>query len=85
MGQITLELPNSLYAKINELSTSEGMSAAQFLILAAAEKISALLTEKYLEEEARSGRRKDFEKVMRAVPNVEPEEHDRLTGSAKYR
>lgn len=78
MSQITVELPKSLYAKITELSASEGMSAAQFLVLAAAEKISALLTEQYLEEEAQRGRREDFEKVMRAVPGVEPEECDRL-------
>jgi HTH-type transcriptional regulator/antitoxin HigA len=56
------------------------MSAAQFLLLAAAEKISALLTEKYLEEEAQKGRREDFEKVMQAVPSVEPEERDCQTG-----
>ena len=78
MSQITVELPKSLYAKITELSASEGMSTAQFLVLAAAEKISALLTEQYLEEEAQRGRRENFEKVMRAVPNVEPDECDRL-------
>jgi hypothetical protein len=48
------------------------------LILAAAEKISALLTEEYLEEEVRNARREDFEKVMRAVPDVEPEKFDRI-------
>lgn len=78
MNLITVELPKSLYMKISELSESEGISANQFLVLAAAEKMSAILTENYLEEEAGRGRREDFEKVMKAVPCAEPEDHDRI-------
>jgi hypothetical protein len=40
--------------------------------------MSAILAENYLEEKARKGRREDFEKVMKAVPCVEPDEHDRI-------
>ncbi len=78
MSQIIVELPKSLHMKIAELSEAEGISANQFLILAAAEKMSAILTENYLEEEARKGKREDFEKVMKAVPCAEPDEHDRI-------
>lgn len=78
MSLITVELPKSLYMKISELSEAEGITAHQFLVLAAAEKMSALLTENYLEEEARKGRYEDFEKVMKAVPRTEPEECDRI-------
>jgi len=78
MSLLTVELPKSLHMKITELSETEGISANQFLVLAAAEKMSAILTEKYLEDEARKGRREDFEKVMKAVPCAEPDEHDRI-------
>jgi len=78
MSLITVELPESLYVKISQLSESEGISANQFLVLAAAEKMSAILTENYLENEARKGRREDFEKVMKAVPHAEPDEYDRI-------
>lgn len=40
--------------------------------------MAALLTEDYLAKEVRQGKRADFEKVIRAVPHVEPEEYDRL-------
>ena len=60
------------------VTQAEGISASQFLILAATEKMSAILTESYLEEEAQRGRREDFEKVMSAVPDVKPEAHDRI-------
>jgi|SaaInl8_200m_RNA_FD_contig_21_645958_length_341_multi_7_in_0_out_0_1 hypothetical protein len=78
MNAIMVELPKSLHTKISELSRNEGISANQFLVLAAAEKMSAILTESYLEDEARRGRREDFEKVMNAVPCAEPEEYDRI-------
>ncbi|MEE4358599.1 MAG: hypothetical protein V2I97_19180 [Desulfococcaceae bacterium] len=78
MSLITVDLPESLYVKISQLSESEGISANQFLVLAAAEKMSAILTENYLEKEARKGRREDFEKVMKAVPHAEPDEYDRI-------
>jgi len=83
MSLITVELPKSLYMKINELSASEGISADQFLVLAAAKKMSTILTENYLEEEARKGRREDFEKVMKAVPCAEPDVHDHIRRSKR--
>ena len=78
MSLLTVELPKSLYMKISELSEIEGISANQFLVLAAAEKMSAILTENYLEEESRKGRHEDFEKVMKAVPSAKPDLHDRI-------
>ena len=78
MSALTVHLPNSLHAKIKELAKAEGLSIDQFLVTAAAEKMAALLTEDYLVQEAKQGKRADFEKVLKAVPHVEPKEHDRL-------
>ena len=78
MSALTVRLPNSLHAKIKELAKAVGLSINQFLVTAAAEKMAALLTEDYLAQEAKQGKRADFEKVLKAVPHVEPEEHDRL-------
>ncbi|MYF73418.1 MAG: toxin-antitoxin system HicB family antitoxin, partial [Gemmatimonadetes bacterium] len=61
-----------------ELAKAEGLSVNQFMVTAAAEKIAALLPEDYLTQEAKQGKRADFEKVLKAVPHIEPEEHDRL-------
>ena len=78
MGAFTIHLPNSLHDKIEELAKAEGLSVNQFMVTAAAEKIAALLPEDYLNQEAKQGKRADFEKVLKAVPHIEPEEHDRL-------
>lgn len=47
-------------------------------MVTAAEEMAALLSEDYLAQEAKQSKRADFEKVLKAVPHIEPEEHDRL-------
>ena len=78
MSTLTVRLPHSLHTKIKELAQSEGISINQFLVLAAAEKISALLTKDYLEQEAAQAQRADFEAFMGKVHDVEPEDYDLL-------
>lgn len=75
---LTLRLPKSLHKRIKDLAKEDGTSINQFLVTAAAEKISAILTKTYLEEEAGKGQRENLEKVLRSVPHVEPEPYDRL-------
>jgi hypothetical protein len=54
------------------------MSTNQFINLALAEKISALMTEEYLAERASRGSRDKFERAMQNVADVEPAERDRI-------
>ena len=54
----------------------ENVSMNQFITLALAEKISALMTEEYLAERAGRGSRDKFERAMRNVADVELAERD---------
>jgi hypothetical protein len=56
----------------------ESVSIDQFITLALAEKLSALMTEEYLGERAKRGDRKKFERALQRVADIEPEEQDRL-------
>ena len=78
MSTLSLRLPDSLHAKIRELASEEGVSINQFLTLAAAEKVSALLTVEYLRERAGRGSREAFDAVLARVPDVEPDPKDRI-------
>ncbi len=78
MSTISLRLPNSLHEKARELAQRDNVSVNQFITLAVAEKISALLTAEYLKERASRGSRAKFEAAMAQVPDAEPEEYDRL-------
>jgi len=78
MSTLSVRLPDSLHKKLKELAEQEGVSMNQFITLAVSEKMSALLTIDYLKERAERGSRKAFEEIMSEVPDVEPEEYDKL-------
>jgi uncharacterized protein (DUF1778 family) len=78
MSTISVRLPNSLHEQLRECAKEDGTSVNQFVSTAVAEKLSALLTEKYLEARAKRGRRKKFEAALKAVPDIEPAAQDLL-------
>ncbi len=78
MSAISLRLPESLHKKAREIARRESVSVNQLITLALAEKLSALMAEDYLEMRARRADRAKFEAAMARVPDVEPEEVDRL-------
>lgn len=78
MSTLSVRFPDSLHKKLKELAEKEGVSMNQFINLAVSEKMSALLTVDYLKERAERGTREEFEKIMDNVPDVEPEEYDKL-------
>ncbi|NIV91375.1 toxin-antitoxin system HicB family antitoxin [candidate division KSB1 bacterium] len=78
MSTISLRVPDSLHKKVREFAKKDNVSINQFIKSALAEKIAAFLTEEYLEERAKRGSRQKFERVLSKVPDVPPEEYDRL-------
>lgn len=78
MSTLSVRLPDSLHKKLKELAKKEGVSMNQLINLAVSEKMSALLTLDYLKERAKKGSRQEFERIMDNVPDVEPEEYDKL-------
>lgn len=78
MSTLSLRLPESLHKQVRELARQEGISINQFVATAVAEKMSALLTEEYLEKRARRGSRERYEAALKEVADVDPDEWDRL-------
>ena len=78
MSTISLRLPNYLHDTLRELAQEEQVSINQLIVLAIAEKVSALKAEDYLAKRAARGDRAKFEAAMAKVADVEPEEYDRL-------
>ena len=77
MSTLSLRLPASLHRAIKELARREGISINQFVTTAVAEKLSALMTEEYLQERAKRSSRAQYEAALTQVPDVEPLELDR--------
>ena len=78
MSVLSLRIPESLHKRVKVLATEDNISINQFITSALAEKLSALDTEKYLEDRATKGSKEKFLKVLSKVPDVKPEEYDRL-------
>jgi hypothetical protein len=78
MSTISLRLPDYLHDRVRKLAEAENISINQFITIALAEKLSALLTEDYLKERGRRASRKKFEKAMAKVPAVKPQTQDQL-------
>ena len=78
MSSISLRLPASIHDRVRELAKREGISINQFISTALAEKLSALLTEEYLEERAQRGSKDRFQRVLDKVRDRDPEPGDEL-------
>jgi hypothetical protein len=79
MSTMSLRLPESLHQKVRELADREGVSINQLVTTALAEKISALLTQEYLEARAARGSREKFLEVLEKVPLADPDPGDALS------
>lgn len=78
MSTLSLRLPDSLHRQVKELAREEGISINQFVATAVAEKMSALLTEEYLNKRARRGSRERYVAALAEVADVEPDKEDKL-------
>jgi hypothetical protein len=78
MSIVRVQIPDSLHKSLSDLAGRDGISIDQFISTAIAEKLSALMTENYLKDRARIGNRAKYEAILAKVPDVEPEEYDRM-------
>ena len=79
MTTISITIPDSLHATVRDIVEREGMSFEQFIMLAMAEKASAIATETYLEARANRGSKEKFLSAMSKVADVDPpDEQDRI-------
>ncbi len=72
MSALSLRLPESIHRHIREIARKEGVSINQFISSAVSEKISALMTDDYLEKRAKRAKRRDFKKILAKVPSRTP-------------
>lgn len=78
MSALSLRLPNSIHTHIKEIAQNEGVSINQFITSAVAEKISAIMTEDYLNERAKRAERADLTRILENVPHRKPLPGDEL-------
>lgn len=77
MSNISLRLPDSLHKKARDLARKEKTSINQLVSSALAEKITALMTEEYIEERAKLASKKRFKNALRKVSDTKSEVNDK--------
>jgi len=83
MATLSIRLPDSLHRYLRDVAKKEQVSINQLISTAVAEKMSALMTEDYLEAMARQGDPAAFDRVLAKVPAVPPDPWDRWEGEAE--
>lgn len=76
MGALSLRLPESIHRHIRRIAKQEGVSINQLISSAVSEKISALLTEEYIEARAKRADIKKVEQILANVPDRDPASED---------
>lgn len=78
MIKLTAQVPEALYKQIEALAAQENLPIDQFVSIALEAQIAAWSTQNYLQERASRGNWETVQKLLERVPDVEPEEYDRL-------
>jgi len=78
VSTLSLRLPDSLHERVKQLAKQDGISINQFISSAVAEKMSAILTQEYLESRAQKGSKKAFERALSKIPDIEPSDEDKI-------
>lgn len=78
MSQLNVEIPEALLKQVKDLSIREKISLDRLVSIALSAQVSAWMTKDYLAEKAKRGSWDKFQQVLTKVPDVEPEDYDRL-------
>jgi HicB family len=78
MSTLSVRLPESLHEQLRKLAEKDGVSINQFITLAVAEKLTAMQAAEYFKRRASLGSRDDYDAVLGAILDVEPDSLDRL-------
>jgi len=78
MTNLNAQIPDSLYKQIKALAARENISVEQLVAIALSAQVSAWMTKDYLEQRAERGSWQKFQQVLTRVPDIEPEDYDKL-------
>ena len=78
MGALSLRLPESIHRHIRDIAKAEGVSINQLISSAITEKISAIMTQEYLQKRADKANINDITTTLSKVADREPIKGDEL-------
>lgn len=79
MTQLQTKIPDAIYKQAAAFAERENLSLEQVINLALAHSLGVWMAESLIAERAKRGNREKFLEFMANVPDVEPDELDRLS------
>lgn len=76
MSTLSIRIPDSIHTMVKEIAKEDNVSINQFISSAIGEKIAALETENYLEKRGKLSSKDTVLRILKKVPNIEPDEFD---------
>jgi hypothetical protein len=71
----TIAVPEDLYKRAAELAAKDHVSVEEFVSSMLSNRLAS---REYIESRARLFNREEFERALEEIPDVEPDDHDRL-------
>lgn len=78
MIKLIAQVPDALYKQVEALAAQENLSIDQLVEIALSAQILARSNPNALQDRASRGSWESVQKLLEKVPDVEPEEYDRL-------
>jgi hypothetical protein len=75
---LNVQIPNSLYKQIEAKAAKENVPIDQLVAIALSVQVSAWASKDYIEVRKARGNWDKFRQVLSKVPDVEPEDYDKL-------
>ncbi len=78
MTTLTAQIPDSLYQQVKALAEKEKLSIDELVTLSLSAQVRTWIRKDDLEARAMRGSWEKFQQVLAKVPDVEPEDYDKL-------
>ncbi|MCW1967197.1 MAG: hypothetical protein KIH69_003630 [Anaerolineae bacterium] len=78
MTQLQTKIPDYLYQQVSQLSEREHIEIDQIVAMALSAHVALWLNEDFLQKRGRRGSWERFQQRLENVPNVEPDDYDKL-------
>jgi len=78
MIELKIKLPDKLHQKVFEVSKKNNIPIDEIIAAALAQKLFRIIPDPYLEERAKRATGEGFSLALSQVPDVAPEDYDKL-------
>ncbi len=78
MTELLIKLPEKLHQKVCEVSKKNNIPIDEIIAASLAKKLYRIIPDPYLEERAKRATGEGFSIVLSQVPDIPPDDYDRL-------